>query len=129
MAALCLQAHLTHSYVFIHLILCSEGPCDLIQFDCNTFSLQLPSAVFDDSTEDNKKQFRHLILPKMPFFITLFAVLLCRRSPYTLDTLVCGCAGCCIPGSSGKRRPAEKWRGGCGARAVIDLPFIRFHIA
>ncbi len=79
----------------------------------------------DDGSYDKKKQNRHFISTKMSHFITLIALLLCRRSPYTLR-LVRGWVGCAFLDCLGKchRRQKEKERG-----VDTDLPFTLMHIA
>lgn len=73
-----------------------------------------------------KWQNTHFISMKMSQFITLIALLLCRRSPYTL---ACGWVGCAFLDCLWKchRRQKEKRRGGNSAGVDIDLPFILLH--
>lgn len=84
----------------------------------------------DDGSYDKKRQNRHFISVKMSRFISLIALLLRHRSPYTLE-LMCGWVGCAFLDCLGKchRRQKAKGRGGNSAGVDIDLPFTLMHIA
>lgn len=100
MAALHYQTHvlaLFHSQgcVFTVIVHC------YVPTVCTVLSLRAVFFLPDDGSCDTRRQNRHFIFMKMSHFITLIALLLCRRSPYTLKLAV-WVDWVCIPGLSGK---------------------------